>query len=344
MMKKLINWQFYKLENLSIFALMKKYLYLLLVLLGACSYKDTPPEQALYCWKTQVQFSAEEADFVKNNRIERLYIRYCDVGLRDNAPVPIAPVDIDTLSVQGKTVIPVVYLKNEIFNSELTEGNSTYISTLAHKLGDYIEQINRYYHLRVSEVQFDCDWSLSTKQAYFSMLEAFKKEYPYQLSATIRLHQVKYREETGVPPVDYGVLMYYNMGRISATGANSIYDRSTALRYLGKLRAYPLPLDIALPMFAWGVHSADGQVLNLVGGLTHAEAQAISTLERIDASDIYKVAEQTYYKGRVWQAGDLIKIEEVSDAQRKEMLADLRGHSSQPIRRVIWFVGANLSE
>ncbi len=323
---------------------MKKYLYLLLVLLGACSYEDTPPEQALYCWKTQVQFSAGEADFVKNNRIERLYIRYCDVGLRDNAPVPIAPVAIDTLSVQGKTVIPVVYLKNEIFNSELTEGNSTYISTLAHKLGDYIEQINRYYRLRVSEVQFDCDWSLSTKQAYFSMLEAFKKEYPYQLSATIRLHQVKYREETGVPPVDYGVLMYYNMGRISATGANSIYDRSTALRYLGKLRAYPLPLDIALPMFAWGVHSADGQVLNLVGGLTHAEAQAISTLERIDASDIYKVAEQTYYKGRVWQAGDLIKIEEVSDAQRKEMLADLRGHSSQPIRRVIWFVGANLSE
>ncbi|WP_454996544.1 hypothetical protein [Capnocytophaga leadbetteri] len=323
---------------------MKKYLYLLLVLLGACSYEDTPPEQALYCWKTQVQFSAEEADFVKNNRIERLYIRYCDVGLRDNAPVPIAPVDIDTLSVQGKTVIPVVYLKNEIFNPELTEGNSTYISTLAHKLGDYIEQINRYYHLRVSEVQFDCDWSLSTKQAYFSMLEAFKKEYRYQLSATIRLHQVKYREETGVPPVDYGVLMYYNMGRISATGANSIYDRSTALRYLGKLRAYPLPLDIALPMFAWGVHSADGQVLNLVGGLTHAEAQAISTLVPIDASDIYKVAEQTYYKGRVWQAGDLIKIEEVSDAQRKEMLADLREYSSQPIRRVIWFVGANLSE
>lgn len=344
MMRKLINWQFYKLENLSIFALMKKYLYLLLVLLGACSYEDTPPEQALYCWKTQLQFSAEEADFVKNNRIERLYIRYCDVGLRDNAPVPIAPVDIDTLSVQGKTVIPVVYLKNEIFNPELTEGNSTYISTLAHRLGDYIEQINRYYRLRVSEVQFDCDWSLSTKQAYFSMLEAFKKEYPYLLSATIRLHQVKYREETGVPPVDYGVLMYYNMGRISATGANSIYDRSTALRYLGKLREYPLPLDIALPMFAWGVHSADGQVLNLVGGLTHAQAQAISTLVRIDASDIYKVAEQTYYKGRVWQAGDLIKIEEVSDAQRKEMLADLREHSSQPIRRVIWFVGANLSE
>lgn len=344
MMRKLINWQFYKLENLSIFALMKKYLYLLLVLLGACSYKDTPPEQALYCWKTQVQFSAEETDFVKNNRIERLYIRYCDVGLRDNTPVPIAPVDIDTLSVQGKTVIPVIYLKNEIFNPELTEGNSTYISTLAHKLGDYIEQINRYYRLRVSEVQFDCDWSLSTKQAYFSMLEAFKKEFPYRLSATIRLHQVKYREETGVPPVDYGVLMYYNMGRISATGANSIYDRSTALRYLGKLREYPLPLDIALPMFAWGVHSADGQVLNLVGGLTHAEAQAISTLVRIDASDIYKVAEQTYYKGRVWQVGDLIKIEEVSDAQRKEMLADLREYSSEPIRRVIWFVGANLSE
>ena len=316
---------------------MKKYLYLLLVLLGACSYEDTPPEQALYCWKTQVQFSAGEADFVKNNRIERLYIRYCDVGLRDNAPVPIAPVDIDTLSVQGKTVIPVVYLKNEIFNSELTEGNSTYISTLAHKLGDYIEQINRYYHLRVSEVQFDCDWSLSTKQAYFSMLEAFKKEYPYQLSATIRLHQVKYREETGVPPVDYGVLMYYNMDKITATGANSIYNRATAKRYIGSLKSYPLQLNIALPMFSWGVHSVRGEVVNLVSGLTSAEIKTLKGVVATDIPNVYEVKTQTYYKGRLWQAGDRIKIEEVTDAERQEMQEDLLKNMKTQPKEVIWF-------
>ena len=316
---------------------MKKYLYLLLVLLGACSYKDTPPEQALYCWKTQVQFSAEEADFVKNNRIERLYIRYCDVGLHDNVPVPIAPVDIDTLSVQGKTVIPVIYLKNEIFNSELTEGNSTYISTLAHKLGDYIEQINRYYHLRVSEVQFDCDWSLSTKQAYFSMLEAFKKEFPYQLSATIRLHQVKYREETGVPPVDYGVLMYYNMDKITATGANSIYNRATAKCYISSLKNYPLQLNIALPMFSWGVHSVRGEVVNLVSGLTSAEIKSFKGVVATDIPNVYEVKTQTYYKGRLWQAGDRIKIEEVTDAERQEMQDDLLKNMKTQPKEVIWF-------
>ena len=316
---------------------MKKYLYLLLVLLGACSYKDTPPEQALYCWKTQVQFSAEEADFVKNNRIERLYIRYCDVGLRDNAPVPIAPVDIDTLSVQGKTVIPVVYLKNEIFNPELTEGNSTYISTLAHKLGDYIEQINKYYRLRVSEVQFDCDWSLSTKQAYFSMLEAFKKEFPYQLSATIRLHQVKYREETGVPPVDYGVLMYYNMGQITPTGNNSIYYRDTAHRYIGNLHQYPLHLNIALPMFSWGVHSVRNKVQSLVTGLTTAEIENMPTLQLTDIPNVYEVKEQTYYKGRLWQVGDRIKIEEVTEKQREEMLQDVTKAMKKQPKEVIFF-------
>ena len=316
---------------------MKKYLYLLLVLLGACSYEDTPPEQALYCWKTQVQFSAEEADFVKNNRIERLYIRYCDVGLRDNAPVPIAPVDIDTLSVQGKTVIPVVYLKNEIFNSELTEGNSTYISTLAHKLGDYIEQINRYYHLRVSEVQFDCDWSLSTKQAYFSMLEAFKKEYPYQLSATIRLHQVKYREETGVPPVDYGVLMYYNMGRITATGANSIYDRATAEKYLPALRSYPLPLKVALPIFSWGVHSIAGEVTDLIGGFSFAEADTLSQLSRMGNSDCYLVTEAMTYKGQRWQKGDVIKVEEISQSDLLTMKADLTKYLKSTPKEIILY-------
>ena len=316
---------------------MKKYLYLLLVLLGACSYKDTPPEQALYCWKTQVQFSAEETDFVKNNRIERLYIRYCDVGLRDNAPVPIAPVDIDTLSLQGKTVIPVVYLKNEIFNPELTEGNSTYISTLAHKLGDYIEQINRYYRLRVSEVQFDCDWSLSTKQAYFSMLEAFKKEYPYQLSATIRLHQVKYREETGVPPVDYGVLMYYNMGKITATGANSIYDRATAEKYLPALRSYPLPLKVALPIFSWGVHSVAGEVTDLVGGFSFAEADTLSQLSRMGNSDCYLVTEPIAYKGQRWQKGDVIKVEEISQTDLLTMKADLTKYLKSAPKEIILY-------
>ena len=276
-------------------------------------------------------------------------MRYCDVGLRDEQAVPIAPIEIDTFSTRGLAIVPVIYIKNEVFDDIATAQYAPQrfwgTETLSENVTKYIEQINNYYHLTVNEVQFDCDWTLNTKEYYFNFLKLFKEKNPnLQLSATIRLHQVKYKDDTGVPPVDYGVLMYYNMGRISATGANSIYDRSTALRYLGKLRAYPLPLDIALPMFAWGVHSADGQVLNLVGGLTHAEAQAISSLERTDASDIYKVAEQTYYKGRVWQAGDLIKIEEVSDAQRKEMLADLREHSSEPIRRVIWFVGANLSE
>lgn len=259
--------------------------------------------------------------------------------------MPIAPIEIDTFSTRGLAIVPVIYIKNEVFDDIATAQYAPQrfwgTETLSENVAKYIEQINNYYHLTVNEVQFDCDWTLNTKEYYFNFLKLFKEQNPnLQLSATIRLHQVKYKDDTGVPPVDYGVLMYYNMGRITATGANSIYDRSTALRYLGKLREYPLPLDIALPMFAWGVHSADGQVLNLVGGLTHAEAQAISTLVRIDASDIYKVAEQTYYKGRVWQAGDLIKIEEVSDAQRKEMLADLREHSSEPIRRVIWFVGA----
>ena len=31
------------------------------------------------------------------------------------------------------------------------------------------------------------------------------------MSATIRLHQVKYRADTGVPPVDRGMLMAYNL-------------------------------------------------------------------------------------------------------------------------------------
>jgi hypothetical protein len=65
---------------------------------------------------------------------------------------------------------------------------------------------------------------------------------------------VKYRERTGVPPVDRGMLMFYNMGRFSADPeARAIFDLESARRYLARISSYPLPLDLALPMWSWTV-------------------------------------------------------------------------------------------
>ena len=75
------------------------------------------------------------------------------------------------------------------------------------------------------------------------------------LSATIRLHQVKYYKQAGIPPVDRGMLMFYNMGKLNAlTAENSIYNSNDAAGYIETVDDYPLKLDLALPAFSWAVH------------------------------------------------------------------------------------------
>ena len=57
-----------------------------------------------------------------------------------------------------------------------------------------------------------------------------------------------------MPPVDRGLLMCYNMGNLKDPATlNSILETNELKKYTGSLSTYPLPLDIALPLFEWKV-------------------------------------------------------------------------------------------
>ena len=304
-----------------------------LLLLWACHKQPVlPATLSVYYWKTRFSLSAPQQQFLDRYAIQKLYIRYCDIILAEGEAVPDAPVELDTAALKGKEVIPVIYIKNEVFLSD-----KVVVEQLAKKLSRYIGQINHTYGLTVKQVQLDCDWSLRSKERYFDFIKYLKAQNAYQLSATIRLHQVKYHDRTGIPPVDYGVLMYYNMGKITATGANSIYERTTAQKYLPTLHSYPLPLKVALPIFSWGVHSAAGEVTNLVSGLTTAQADTLSSLSRMGDSHCYMVTKQYPYKGQLWQKGDIIKIEEITPSDLETMKKDLIKYMRQPPKELILY-------
>ena len=90
-------------------------------------------------------------------------------------------------------------------------------------------------------------------------------------------------------------------------------------------------------MFSWGVHSVRDEVVNLIGGLTAEEMNAIEGVRLTEVPNVYKVEKQTYYKGRLWQVGDKIKIEEVNEGQREEMLKDLGEVMREAPKEVIYF-------
>ncbi len=308
---------------------MKVYGLLLLLLICSCKPAQDPPAVSFYYWKTTFKLDPVERTALAENSSEKLYLRYFDVGLSQSKPFPISAIIFKERPTQ--TIIPVVYIKNEV----LLQDNIS-VSLLAKQISDYIQQINKHQKLTTQELQIDCDWTLTSKARFFALLEALKKLVNGPLSATIRLHQVKYFEKTGIPPVDYGVLMYYNMGKLSPNMTNSIYDSKTAAGYLRSLLVYPLALKIALPIFGWGVHIRQGKVINLLNRLS-AEALADTHVFERQTDGKYKILQDGRYFGQLFVAGDLIKLEAIDAPTLDQMATELNKHINNKPTEIIFY-------
>ena len=307
---------------------MKKYVVLFIIILFLGCKKETESiDVSFYFWKTTFSLTPKEEAFLKDLEVAKLYIRYFDVGLKNDVALPVAPIVFKEKPTAYK-VVPVVYIKNEVFLKSIAT------DSLALNIHKYIQQINQSAGVEIDEIQFDCDWSLKSKQNYFQFIEEFKKLHP-NVSATIRLHQVKYPEKTGVPNVTSGTLMYYNMGIISADESNSIYSQKVAKNYVRSLQNYKLPLNIALPIFSWGVQVRDNQIVNLIGGMRLKDLEQ-SHFEKISEKR-YKVVEDVVYQGRYLALNDEIKLEDVSASQLKEMMSDIKNNLSQKPNEIILY-------
>lgn len=312
---------------------MKKMLLgILLILVVSCvnTSTKTNPKLSFYYWKTSFALDQMERETLQNLAVSKLYIRYFDIGLKNGMAVPIIPIVFNE-SVPQLEVVPVIYVKNEVVLHDKLD-----VKKLANQLVDFVLQINEHNNIDCQEIQIDCDWSLTSKDRFFALLEQLRKETEMKISATIRLHQVKFAAKTGVPPVDRGVLMYYNMGRIASDTLNSIYDRNIAHKYRSGLKDYPLPLDYALPIYSWVVHSRNDQVIRLVSRLRVSDLQEQPALEQ-QSNNQFLVKQEASMFGFVFQKGDQLKVESISAEQLTEMTTDLYQASGKCPNEIILY-------
>ena len=302
-----------------------------LFLLLSCN-KNEKPVVSFYYWKTIFKLSETEKEILSQNNVKKLYIRYFDIGLHPEAkaPIPVSPIRFEDHPQKYK-IVPVVFIQNKVMLEPKLDVND-----LAQKTFDFIEQINEKNKISCEEIQIDCDWTLNSKDNYLKLVEVFKKLWKKKLSATIRLHQVKYFKKTKIPNVDSGVLMYYNMGSIAPDSLNSIYDQKAASKYLKSLKKYPLHLDLALPIYSWGVHIRNNEVIGLRSKMNIKELLQDSNFEKI--SPIFFRAKQSNYKNGVfYEEKDLLKIEEISTKDLKEMAEDLDENLPQKPKEIIFY-------
>jgi hypothetical protein len=170
------------------------------------------------------------------------------------------------------------------------------------------------------EIQIDCDWTASTKENYFYFLKACKNKFKNtRISCTLRLWQYKYRKAAGIPPVDRCMLMCYNVNSPkNYETQNSIAEFEEIKKYFQEYD-YPIKLDIALPVFCWGVLFKNHQFNGIIGNIAKEEMEKDTAIYKKISENKYMFKVDTVIGNTYIRCGDELKIEQVSDNELEKI-------------------------
>lgn len=298
---------------------------LLACLVVGCT-KRPEGQRAYYFWRTTFTLTPPERERLKSNHVSRLYLRLFDVAWsrETSRAEPVGLTAFTEPVPAGLGVVPVVYVRNEVFTHAETNPEA-----LADQLAMLVRARSATGAFTFRELQVDCDWTDSTREAFFAFCRRLRSELEHEqvtLTATIRLHQVKYPERTGVPPVERGMLMFYNMGRLAPdTERPSIFNAEDAEKYTARLDAYPLPLDAALPVFSWVVQSRAGRVIDLLAK-PDLEALAANPALKKQSDLRYVATEGSFVAGGYVQPGDALVVDAMTPSTSRDAAQLLARH------------------
>jgi hypothetical protein len=332
---------------------------LVALLFLSCESKKKHDVIKSFCyWKTDSYFGQEEDTLAKQMNLKHMYIRFFDVDWNPYAEEaqPVATV-YNIRITDGLNITPSIFITNDVLlNSSkpqldiLSERMAIRIkkiidkyqtekaSALAYKIADadYERQKGNAFQSRLStdsiiiaekpkfekdiqELLFDCDWTESSKENYFYLLEKLKSKFSnYKIASTIRLWQYKYYEKAGVPPVDKGLLMCYNMTNPTEYNTKNSIGTSDELADYITHDKYPLELDIALPLFSWSVLFRGGEFKGVISD--YQEFEKSPTIFKKTDDNKYTLQDDIQIGNFYARNGDEIKIEKISDDEIENMI------------------------
>jgi hypothetical protein len=321
------------------------------------------------------EFETQYCENIKANTLY-LRLFDVDYNALNKFAEPISELSINKNNlIDFNSIIPTVFITNRTLinlNDKQIDSLSTLIITKLSQItegsifelkNDDSNLKNNNQHLKnsifsdkINELLIDCDWTATTKTKYFQLIKQLKTQLNGELNAqlinsdkelnkpnkqlkittTIRLHQIKFSEKTGIPPADKGLLMAYNTGDLSDPQTiNSILDINVLKAYLAELNTYPLQLDIALPIFSWGIVKRDGQAVQLIPNfntdfLLKNDKNTEGVYFENKNDNTITILKNGYYNSYYLYADDVIKTEEISLNTLKEAATLLSEHVNNP--------------
>lgn len=303
---------------------------ILFIFLGACSSKSKH-EISFYYWKQDFSLNTNQQEILKTNDVKKLYVKFFDVtwDAETESAIPISKLEFDK-KPESLKIIPCIYIENQVFKNSSNE-------FLPKKVLELITKIAKVNSLKIDEIQIDCDWTDATRKAYFDFLTRLKEltKNRQSITSTLRLHQFKYPKKTGVPPVSKAVLMCYNMNEIKDNQTtNSIISENTLKKYIDESEEYPLPLDLALPSYHWGLIYRLGKLTIIVNDIDKKSIQSFAFSKL--SENKYKADSNFYYNNTYFCKDDILRIEE-STPTTLLRCADILHNSKHHFNEVIFY-------
>ena len=308
---------------------------------GSCRHENSH-QVNFYYWKANVQTGDVERDYYNKLGSQKLYIRLFDIDIENGKTVPLGKIKPFRVSeafagFNHIEYVPVVFITNRTFEQYTDNEN---IKSLATQVLSLISEISKYNKIDAyKEIKIDCDWTAGTKNAYFGFLKALGGQSKLDVTCTLRLHQVRDKADTGVPPVRKVYLMCYATSNPDeGMDRNSILDISLLKGYTKNINDYPLSFDIALPLYSWGIIKNHLGEIRLMNGLTADDLQP-PTFSR-NGTNTFEVMEDCFLQGMYINSGFTIKIEEITP----ELLMETKEYLDEKIKTSYDIVYFHLSK
>lgn len=298
---------------------------LCLALLAGCQRTpESAPSISFYHWKSDISSDSTSVAYLDALTARKLYVRFFDIKWMKSQGETYPEAVLHSSNGAAtfpQEIVPTIYITNEAMRMIAPEDIAELAQHIKSKIREIHDAVFGVGHIPFNEVQLDCDWTKGSRNNFFALLEALRQRMPEtRLSCTIRLHQFKYPDQTGVPPVDHGSLMCYNMGDLgNINEPNSILNLENARKYLLPNTDYPLPLSIALPLFSWGIQYRSDKPVQLINGVGNGALSSNPALHEI-APNHFEVRESTFLSGTYVYAGDVIRTEQVTLSDLKALM------------------------
>lgn len=335
---------------------------ILFVLFVSSGYKKDAVIRSFCYWKTNHEYNKIDDSLAKSMNLQHMYVRFFDVDWNPykNEPQPVATTREINWDVNNLEITPSVFITNEVLllakKHQLDSLSIRIRKRVEGVLDTYKEEQARKIAYRIAEVHYkqqngvrkvwlntdsimklekvkikinckeiliDCDWSEKSKSNYFYLLKKLKKSFPeYSLSATIRLWQYKYYDKAGIPPVDKGLLMCYNLtSPTDYKTENSIGTSKDVEAYITHGN-YKLNLDIALPLYSWSVVFRGNQFKGILSDYDNFIKDTLNFKKISD--NRYQFKDDVLIGNTYFRNGDEIRVEKISDAEIKKMITILK--------------------